>query len=285
VISQRTIEKETSLEGIGLHTGSKIRLNFKPAGPDEGIKFKRTDLSPNRIIDLRDFQFGSHKRRTTISKDGIEIHTVEHLMAALWANSIDNILIEIDGIELPGLDGSARDFFICLKSAGIKQQNATRKIIKIKEPLWCEKEDSFIGIFPRPVRNEVNGTNPKFKISYILESPSPSIGRQSLSIELDQETFFEEIAPARTFCLKEEAELLLTQGFGKGANLSNTLVMDEKGPVNNVLRFPDEPVRHKILDLIGDLYLAGNALEGRVIAIRSGHELNMELVKKIKRSI
>ena len=275
MVSQRTIEKETSLEGIGLHTGKKARLNFKPAGPDEGIKFSRIDLNPHRIIEIGDFEFSSYKRRTTISKDGIEIHTVEHLMAALWANSIDNILIEIDGIELPGLDGSARDFFICLKNAGIKQQNATRKIIKIKEPLWCEKEDSFIGIFPRH----------KFKISYILESPLSSIGRQSLSIELDQEIFYKEIAPARTFCLKEEAELLITQGFGKGANLTNTLVMDEKGPINNVLRFPDEPVRHKILDLVGDLYLAGNAVEGGVIGIRSGHELNMELVKKIKRSI
>ncbi|MCK4462689.1 MAG: UDP-3-O-acyl-N-acetylglucosamine deacetylase, partial [Candidatus Omnitrophica bacterium] len=190
MVSQRTIEKETSLEGIGLHTGKKARLNFKPAGPDEGIKFSRIDLNPHRIIEIGDFEFSSYKRRTTISKDGIEIHTVEHLMAALWANSIDNILIEIDGIELPGLDGSARDFFICLKNAGIKQQNATRKIIKIKEPLWCEKEDSFIGIFPRH----------KFKISYILESPLSSIGRQSLSIELDQEIFYKEIAPARTFC-------------------------------------------------------------------------------------
>ena len=274
-MNQKTIEKETSLEGIGLHTGGKTRLNFKPAGPDEGIKFSRIDLKPHRIIEIGDFEFSPHQRRTTISKGGIEVHTVEHLMAALWANSIDNILIEIDSIELPGLDGSARDFFICLKNAGIKEQNAARKIIKIKEPLWCEKGDSFIGIFP----------SPKFKISYILESPSPSIGRQSLSIELDRETFYKEIAGARTFCLKEEAELLLTQGFGKGANLTNTLVMDKKGPINNVLRFPDEPVRHKILDLIGDLYLAGNALEGRVIAIRSGHELNMELVKKIKRSI
>lgn len=270
---KKTIEKEVSCEGIGLHSGKKVRLNFKPAGPNEGIKFVRVDLGKN--VKIGDFDSGSYKRQSVISKDDVKIGTVEHLMAALWALSIDNIIVEIDTEELPGLDGSARDFFICLKNAGIKEQGVPRKIIKIKEPLWCDNGDSFIGIFPAT----------SFKVSYILESPSPAIGRQCLSLELDEEIFSKEIAPARTFCLKEEAELLLKQGFGKGANVSNTLVMDKDGPLDNTLRFPDEPIRHKILDLVGDLYLTGSPLEGRVIGIRSGHALNIELVKKIKKII
>jgi len=272
-MNQRTIKKAVSVEGIGLHSGKKVHVHFKPLAPEEGIKFCRIDLNPPKIITVDDLQAGSHKRCTTLSKDGVEINTVEHLMAALWALSIDNILIEIDGRELPGLDGSAKEFFDCLKGAGIEEQNAVRKIIKIKDPIWCESGEAFIGIFP----------SHKFKVSYILDSPVPSIGKQSLSLELDGETFYREVAQARTFCLKEEAMALLKMGFGKGANTTNTLVMDAGGPIENVLRFFDEPVRHKILDLVGDLYLAGAPLEGRVIALRSGHDLNAELVKKIKK--
>jgi len=269
---QKTIAKEISIEGIGLHTGKKARLVFKPHDVNKGIEFKRIDLAPNRTIAISDFEFGSHKRRTAISKDGVEIHTVEHLMAALWALSIDNILVEIDSEELPGLDGSAKDYYLSLKAAGIREQDAPRKNIKILEPVWCEKDDSFVGVFP----------SDRFKVSYILQADTPSIGRQCLSIDLNEESFYKEISSARTFCLKEEAEALLKSGLGRGANLSNTLVMDKEGPINNVLRFPDEPVRHKILDLIGDLYLAGSPIEARVIGIRSGHELNMELVGKIR---
>lgn len=269
---QRTIRKETSLEGIGLHSGENVHLRFKPAGINQGIIFRRVDLSPSQDITIKDFEFGTPMRRTTISKKGIEIHTVEHLMAVLWALSIDNIIVEIDGGEMPGLDGSALGYYTSLEGAGIDEQDAPAKVFKVKEPLWCERNETFIGIFPS------NG----FKISYILDSPSPSLKRQYLSLSLDRKAFSEEIVGARTFCLKEEAEELLKMGFGKGANTKNTLVMDEGGPIDNVLRFPDEPVRHKILDLIGDLYLIGAYIQGRLIAIGSGHELNMELVKEIK---
>ena len=269
---QKTIAKEISLEGIGLHTGKQTHLRFIPRDTNQGITFKRKDLPPGKIVSVGDFEFGLHQRRTSIAKDGVEIHTVEHLMAALWALSIDNIMIETDSPELPGLDGSAKGYYDCLKTAGIKEQSGARKSLKIKEPVWYEKGEAFVGIFP--------GSG--FKVSYILESPSPSIGVQSVSLELNGENFYKEIATARTFCLKEEAEMLLKMGFGKGADTKNTLVMDQNGPIDNILRFPDEPARHKILDLVGDLYLVGCPVEGRVIAIRSGHDLNIELVKMLK---
>jgi len=271
-MNQRTIENVASVQGIGLHSGKKVHVNFKPLTVNEGIKFCRTDLNPHKTITIDDLQLGSHKRCTTLSKDGAEVSTVEHLLSALWALSIDNILIEIDGGELPGLDGSAKDFFDCLKNAGVKDQDAPARIIKIKEPIWCESGEAFLGIFP----------SNSFKVAYILEAPVSSIGKQFLSLELDKVTFCREIIPARTFCLKEEALQLLKMGFGQGANTQNTLIMDKEGPLENVLRFSDEPIRHKILDLVGDLYLTGSQIEGRVVALRSGHELNRELVCKIK---
>ena len=270
---QKTIAQETSLEGTGLHSGKKAHLRFLPSESNKGIIFKRVDVSPAKSIPINDFEFTEHKRRTAIAKNGVEVHTVEHLMAALWALSIDNITIEIDTEELPGLDGSADGYYKALKSLGVTEQDTPRKILKIKEPLWYDKKEAFIGIFP--------GRN--FKISYLLDVPSPAIGRQALSIELDGESFAKEIAPARTFCLREEAEMLIKMGFGKGADTKNTLVMDKNGPIDNVLRFPDEPVRHKILDLIGDLYLVGCPIECRVIAIGSGHDLNIEIVKMLKK--
>jgi UDP-3-O-acyl N-acetylglucosamine deacetylase len=195
-------------------------------------------------------------------------------MAALYALSIDNIIIETDSAELPGLDGSGLGFFDALKAAGSSEQSSPARVIKIKEPLWCEKKDAFLGIFPSEI----------LKISYFFESRSPVLGRQAMTLDATPEAVIKEILPARTFCLKEEAEMLLKLGFGKGANTDNTLVLDKDGPVKNAFRYPDEPVRHKILDLVGDLYLAGR-VQGRVIAIRSGHDLNMELVQKVRKQV
>lgn len=269
---QKTIQKEISQEGIGIHTGKTVKLKYKPAGENTGIVFKRVDLPDSPSISIKDYDYGAQERRTVISKNGAEINTIEHLMAALWALEIDNIMVEVDSPELPGLDGSAADFYNTVKTAGIRELDAPKKEIEIKEPVWCEKNDAFVGIFP----------SKNFKISYILESPHPAIQKQVYSSELTPEKAAKEIINARTFCLKEEAEMLLKMGFGKGANTKNTLVMDINGPMDNALRYSDELARHKVLDLLGDLYLLGAPLIGRVIAIRSGHALNGELVKKIK---
>lgn len=269
---QKTIKREAEFEGVGIHSGKAVKLRFSGAPENTGIVFRRVDLSPEKIISVKDFQFTGHERRTAISKDGAEIHTVEHLMAAAFALSLDNLIVDINGPEMPGADGSARPYYDRLKDAGLIDQGAEKNAIKITEPLWCEKNGAFLGVFP------YDG----FRVSYILESQSPVIKRQALTVEAVGEILNREIISARTFCLREEAEMLLKMGFGKGASIKNTLVLGPDGPIDNELRFPDEPVRHKILDLVGDLYLTGGHLSGSVIAIRSGHELNAELVKKIR---
>ena len=269
--NQKTITKQINLQGKGIHSGKNVRLSFRPADTDTGIFFKRIDLKNQPVIRCSALNFGSQDRRTTIEENGFQVNTIEHLMAALWALEIDNVEVDIDAEELPALDGSSKDFFDALERAGIKEQGKKREIITIKNPIWYDHGESFIGVFPSKA----------FKVSYVLEENIESIKRQAYSKEVDKKIFYEEIAPARTFCLKKEAELLLKMGYGKGADFSNTLIMDETGPVQSTLRFKDEPVRHKVLDLLGDLYILNRPLVGRVIGIRSGHKLNAELVKKI----
>ena len=270
---EKTIEKEFFLEGKGLQTGKPVKVFFYPGEENKGIIFARKDLKDSPPVSLNELSSLDTDRRSKIGMGGGEyIETVEHILAALWGAEIDNIKIELDGPELPALDGSALLFLKALKKSGIKKQDSPRRLFEIKEPLWIEDKESFLGVFPSSA----------FKVSYMLDYPSSAIGRQFFSKELNPQVFEEEIAPARTFCLKEEAEALLKQGYGRGADFKNTLVMDKNGPIDNALRFPDEPVRHKVLDLIGDLYLLGRPIRGRLIAVRSGHKLNLELVKKIK---
>lgn len=275
MIPQRTIKNQIALEGVGLQTGNKVHLNLKSSPANSGINFIRTDLQNKPLLNIQSIDLessGSALRRTALSLGGLEIQTIEHFMAALAGLGIDNIMVELDNAELPGLDGSAKEFLEALKKSGIAEQDAPKKILKVKEPVWCGKGEGMLAIFP----------DDNFKISYTLSYKNKSIGTQFLSLSVNEDTFESDIAPARTFCLEEEAAALLKIGLGKGANYNNTLVMGKDGPVKNVLRFPDEPVRHKILDLIGDLYLLGAPIQGHVIAIKSGHALNMELVKKLK---
>lgn len=274
---QRTISQTVSIEGTGLQTGNKAAVRFKGAPADSGINFIRTDLPNKPLLNIQSFAFSANdapERRTTLGTGALQVQTVEHLLAALSALSITNIVIEIDNIELPGLDGSARGYFDILKSARILEQDAEQKIIKITQPVWCAgKNGSFLAAFPSDI----------LRISYTLEFDCPSIGVQFLDVAVDEKTFENSISSARTFCMEEEALMLIKHGLGKGANYENTLVMNELGPVKNTLRFSDEPVRHKVLDLIGDLYLAGMPIAAHIVAIKSGHALNMELVNKLKR--
>lgn len=280
MIKQRTIKEPVTIEGIGLQTGNKVTLNLKSSPANSGINFIRSDL-PNKpllniqSIDLRDSAPQGIERRTTLGFGALQVQTIEHLMAALWGLSIDNIVIELDNVELPGLDGSAKTFLDILKKAGIIEQDAPKKNLRIDEAIWCKGDDSLIAIFP----------NDDFKVSYTLSYKDTGIGTQFFSLTLDEKSFEREISPARTFCLEEDALKLLKQGFGKGANYDNTLVMGHSGVIKNVLRFPDEPVRHKILDIVGDLYILGASINGHVVAIKSGHKLNMELVGKLKEKL
>jgi len=276
-VKQKTIRFPVSIEGPGLQTGSKTRLNLKSAPADSGINFLRTDLPGKPVINIQSFSFNCqdfNKRRTTLKTGFAEIQTTEHLLSAIFGLGINNITVEADGKELPGFDGSAIRYVEALEEAKVIEQDASVKELIVKNTVWCAHKDALLLAFP------YDG----FKISYFLSYPVKSIGGQFLSLDITAESFKSNIAPARTFCMKKEALLLRALGFGRGANSRNTLIMGCHGPVNNKLRFPDEPVRHKILDLIGDLSLVGMPLKAHIVAVKSGHRLNMELVKKLKNS-
>ncbi len=272
--NQRTIAKEIKVSGVGLHTAGKVTMTFKPAPEHSGIIFIRTDLPARPVIkaavDSLLYPFSS-QRRTSIGADGVAIHTIEHLMAALSGLGIDNLIIEIDSDEIPGLDGSSINFIESLQAAGIHSQSGLRGYFSVKEPLAVEEEGSSITILPA---NE-------FKVSYTLSYDHPLLRGQFLEVALNEESFIKELASARTFCLEDEASKLKEQGLGCGADYHNTLVIGKNGVIKNKLRFEDEFVRHKMLDLIGDLSLLGQPLKGHVIAIKSGHMLNLKLLRKI----
>jgi UDP-3-O-[3-hydroxymyristoyl] N-acetylglucosamine deacetylase/3-hydroxyacyl-[acyl-carrier-protein] dehydratase len=271
---QCTIRDEVTLEGLGIHTGRKIKVDFKPAPPDSGINFIRTDIPGNPVIaanisNLTDVS--KRPRRTSIGTGEAEIHTIEHLLATLYCLSVDNITIEINGPELPGLDGSADGFVKIIKKAKIAEQDATRKSFQIREPIWVEDGDSFLAIVP-----DVN-----FRVSYTLDYPTTNFKTQYNQFLINKDIFEKDIAPSRTFCLEEEVERLRAMGLGKGASLENTVVVGKKGIVSGKLRFEDEFLRHKVLDIIGDLYLLGYHVKGHVIGIKSGHSLNLRLLQKV----
>jgi len=199
---------------------------------------------------------------------------VEHFLAALWGLGIDNLLVEITGAELPALDGSAKTFFDILANAGVSEQAEERNDIIIKDEISVEGPGgSGSGVKISPYDG--------FFVSYFIDYDIPVIGKQSFNIALDRDVFMREIAPARTFCLKKEADELLRAGLGKGATRENTLILDDSGPVGTQMRFEDEPVRHKVLDLVGDLYVTGKRIRGKVEARKSGHKLNSALVAAI----
>ncbi len=275
--NQHTISKAVSIEGVGLHSGERIRLTLEPAPENSGINFVRMDVDPSVKIPARiDYVLDYQKapRRTALSKDGIEVHTIEHLMSAVYGLGIDNLLVKMEGIEVPGLDGSTQAFVDLIKDAGVVEQSARRQEFALKEPVFVDNGNG-ISIVALPY----NG----LKISYTLSYPDTFVGSQYMSIELTPETFVEEIAPGRTFCLEKEAEELRKMGLGKGADYTNTLVISQTGIKENKLRFENEFVRHKILDLIGDISLLGTGLKAHIIAIKSGHYVNIKLVEKIFR--
>lgn len=270
--NQRTITSEVSFGGKALQTGREVSVRLKPALRDAGIVFKRLDIPRSGDVKLSgEALSGEHKRRTTIGKGGAQVQTIEHFLAALWCLGIDNIRVEVSGPEMPALDGSAKDFISEIKKSGIRDLGVPSRAIKIEEPVEIKEKGRSLSIYP----------DDKFSVSYLIDYPVKSIGREVFSSELDGPFFEKEIASARTFCLRKEVDLLLKLGFGKGATFDNNLVMDEAGPVGTTLRFPNEPLRHKILDLVGDLYMLGVPVIGRVVAEKSGHGLNAKLVRKI----
>ena len=272
--NQKTIVNQVSLKGSGIHTGNKVNITFNPAPVDSGVTFIRTDIpgAPRIKAEIGSLLLASKfSRRSSIGNDQTEVQTVEHLMAALSSLGIDNIDIQIDNNEVPGLDGSAVNFVEALEKAGLVYQDKPRYVYTVKEPISIQEGNSSITILPAK----------EFKVSYTLNYDHPMLAAQFLEITVNAESFKTALSSARTFCLESEASELQNQGLGLGANYENTLVVGKGGVIKNKLRFNDEFVRHKILDLIGDLYLAGCPLRGHVVALKSGHSLNLKIAQKI----
>ncbi len=271
-MKQRTLKTHTVFEGAGLHTGRKVTVCVRPAAENAGILFCRVDLDPGLKVRASIENVRSDEmRQTAIAVGSGRVRTIEHLMAAFHGLGIDNALVEIDGEEVPGMDGSALEFTNAFLAAGLEEQAAERKFLEVHEPVYVDQGDQSIVILPAA----------SFSISYMLSYRDENLSDQYLTLPILPEIFERELAPARTFCLRKEAELLLSQGLGKGANPSNTLIFEKNQPLQNTLRFSNEACRHKMTDILGDLFLCGKFIRGHVIASRSGHALNVELVRKL----
>ncbi len=268
---QKTIKRSIHFKGKGLHTGEDVSMWIHPAEPNHGIVFKRIDLdSPPisaNIKNVVDSRFA-----TVLGVNGTSIWTVEHILSALNGMGIDNAFIELKGPEVPAMDGSARDFAEGIKDAGIHSYNTPRACITPDEILSFRDDGRRIALIPAK----------SFEIDYTINFTNPAVGHQRLRIDLSPESFLREIAPARTFGFLEEVNKLKEMNLAKGGGLENAIVVGEFGIINEGgLRFKDEFVRHKILDLIGDFALLGTHIAGRVVAERGGHMLNHLFVKKL----
>jgi UDP-3-O-[3-hydroxymyristoyl] N-acetylglucosamine deacetylase/3-hydroxyacyl-[acyl-carrier-protein] dehydratase len=275
---QTTLDKVVSTTGVGLHLGKETTITFKPAPPDTGYVFVRTDVESRPMIKVcvdNVRMIEEQARRTTLGENYFEVHTVEHVLSALYGLEIDNAIIEIDSDEPPEpAGGSVSSFVKILREAGVATLNRhPRKVFTITEPVSLEYYGATLTVVP------YSG----LKVSFTIDYDISAIGTQYLSLDITPESFTAEIAPARTFCLYRDVRALQEKGLIKGGNLDNAVVIGDDGIMNDKpLRFPDEFVRHKILDLIGDLSLLGFRLEGHVISAKSGHASNVQFVKKIK---
>jgi UDP-3-O-[3-hydroxymyristoyl] N-acetylglucosamine deacetylase / 3-hydroxyacyl-[acyl-carrier-protein] dehydratase len=274
--NQRTIKEVAEVKGVGLHMGVEATVTLKPAEPDTGVVFVRTDIEGAPRLPLHVRQIDNTGRRTSLVGDGVEVHTIEHLLASLAGLRIDNIEIEMDGPEVPGGDGSSRVFVEALVEAKTVEQMVERAEIVLEDPVHVRDENTGAGLIAVP---DDNGLSVQYTLDY--SAALPEFGPQYLDVTLDEETFLEEISGARTFCLASEIEALKALGLGKGSTYENTLAVAPEGVIDNELRWPDEFVRHKVLDLVGDLFLAGKDIRARIVANRSGHAQNLLLVQAI----
>ncbi len=272
--SQRTISRPVSVQGFGFWSGRDVTLEFRPAAPDTGIVFVRSGGdAPHRIPAVVANRIET-PRRTTLTSGGAKVEMVEHVMAALAGLRIDNCEVWVDEEEMPGCDGSSLPFVAALDEAGVVEQSACVPRLVVRNITRLGNDESWVEARP----SAGGGMSIKFRLDY---GTGNAIGRQTLQMAVTPDSFRTELAPCRTFVLEEEAEWLVSRGLGKRATYQNLLVFDKDGPVDNELRFRDECVRHKALDLVGDLALAGCDLVGHFIAHRSGHRLNAELVRAL----
>jgi UDP-3-O-acyl N-acetylglucosamine deacetylase len=269
---QGTIRREVSLEGIGLHSGVSARITLTPASADTGIVFRGPDgtLIPANAEHVIDSNFA-----TTVGAFGVRVRTIEHLMAAAAAMGVDNLVVDVTGGEVPASDGSARPFVDLLVSAGIAVLPAPRQPIIVDEPLRVGDESRWIHVLPAE----------SFRISYTLDNSHPAIGVQAATFEMTEEAFAKEVAPARTYGFLRDVPMMRKNGLALGGSLNNAVVVGKRSVLNDSLRFSDEFVRHKVLDLVGDLFLLGRPIVAHVVARNAGHALNFDLVKAIRKAL
>jgi len=271
---QTTIKTEGKISGKGLFGGEESKVVFRPAEVDTGIVFVRTDVDGAVSIPVDINNVAGRSRRSSLKKGSVSVETVEHCLASISALGIDNLTIEIAGAELPCADGSSLEYFRILKKAGIVEQQVERKEFVINKPITITDGDA--SIYALPYGDDT------LTITYDLDySGHTGIRRQIFSCRLNEESFEKNLAPARTFVLEAEAKQLQARGVGKHITPRDILVIDSDGPIKNSFKFEDECVRHKIVDLIGDLMLVGRPIKGRIVAYKSGHSLNQKLAKKL----
>jgi UDP-3-O-[3-hydroxymyristoyl] N-acetylglucosamine deacetylase/3-hydroxyacyl-[acyl-carrier-protein] dehydratase len=271
---QKTIKSESKVRGRGLFGGEEAKVVFRPAPADSGVVFVRTDVPEAVRINAVVTNLAERSRRTTIKRGSVSIETVEHCLAALSAMEIDNVVVEVDGLELPAPDCSCAEYFKVLKRAGVVEQQVSRKEFVISEPVSIVAGDA--SIYALPYSDD--GLNVTYDLDY---SGHTGIGRQIFSCRITPESFEKNLAPARTFLLEAEAKQFRARGVGTHIGPRDILVINSDGPIKNSFKFPNECARHKVVDLIGDLALLGRAVKGRIVAYKSGHSLNQQLVRKL----
>ncbi len=268
--AQRTLRRQISCVGIGLHSGNKVNLTLKPAVADFGIRFRRTDHGDHEIAATVQ-HLGGIQLATALERNEVSVETVEHLLAALTSTGVDNVLVELNSPEVPIMDGSAAPFIYLIQEAGVKRLAAPRKYLKIVRPIAISRGDKRIALYP----------SDHFKVTYSISYDHPLLRHQSRTVQITEDTFIDDVAPARTFTFLKDVEMMRQNGLALGGSLENAIVLGETGILNNALRFEDEFVRHKILDAIGDLALVGYPVIGHLVAHRAGHALHTEFATRV----
>ncbi|HTI48630.1 MAG TPA: UDP-3-O-acyl-N-acetylglucosamine deacetylase [Casimicrobiaceae bacterium] len=274
MLKQRTLKTAIKTTGVGLHTGARVELNLRPAAPDTGIVFHRVDLPSVVSIPAQAQYVGDTRLSSTLKLDGATVSTVEHLMSALAGLGIDNLHVDVAGPELPIMDGSAGPFVFLLQSAGIAEQGADKRYLRIEQPVEVRDGDKWARFEPFA----------GFKLDFTIDFPHPVFGSENRHVEVDfaEHSYIKEVARARTFGFMQDVESLREKGLIQGGSLHNAIVLDETRVLNTEgLRYDNEFVKHKVLDAIGDLYLLGHPLVGKYTAFKSGHGLNNALARAL----
>jgi UDP-3-O-acyl N-acetylglucosamine deacetylase len=270
--SQQTVRRPVSLDGIGLHSGETAKMTVSPAAADTGILFRAAD---GTLIPANADHVVDSNSATTIGAFGVRVRTIEHLMAAAAALGIDNLMVDIDGVEVPAADGSAKPFVDLLRSAGRVSLGAPRRAVTISQPIRVGTESRWLEALPAD----------SLRISYTLDNSHPIIGLQAGTFGISEEVFCDELAAARTYGFLRDVPAMRQNGLARGGSLENAIVVGKRSVLNDSLRFPDEFVRHKILDLVGDLFLLGRPLRAHVVGRNAGHALNYQLVAAIQKAL